>query len=108
MSYSRGLPFKATAPAATISTITNSTGTLGRHQTFGIATLGNEAYDQFVRDQTSVENAGQRKAGNFPKTTPSKQQSKMDSEGEEQTVKTCNTGSQVFSKKVQDFRTSLF
>ncbi|XP_057712640.1 suppression of tumorigenicity 18 protein isoform X3 [Corythoichthys intestinalis] len=54
-------------------------------------TNGNEAYDPLVRDQTSVEKAGQRKAGIFPKTAPSKQQSKMDSEGEEQTVKTCNT-----------------
>ncbi|XP_077415180.1 suppression of tumorigenicity 18 protein isoform X3 [Vanacampus margaritifer] len=49
----------------------------------------NEADDHFLRDKISVDKAEQCEAGIFPNTAPSKQQSKMDSEGEERSVKTC-------------------
>ncbi|XP_061654019.1 suppression of tumorigenicity 18 protein isoform X2 [Phyllopteryx taeniolatus] len=49
----------------------------------------NEAHDQLLRDTASVNKAGHCEAGIFPNAAPSKQQSKMDSEGEEQTVKPC-------------------
>ncbi|XP_051944355.1 suppression of tumorigenicity 18 protein isoform X7 [Hippocampus zosterae] len=54
-------------------------------------TQGNEAHEQLLRDKTSVVDKAQEcGAGIFPNTAPSKQHSKMDSEGEEQSVKICS------------------
>ncbi|XP_049604025.1 suppression of tumorigenicity 18 protein isoform X2 [Syngnathus scovelli] len=55
-------------------------------------TQGNEAHAELLRDETRVvDKAGQCEAGIFANSASAKQQSKMDSEGEEQIVKTCGT-----------------
>nr|XP_057924379.1 suppression of tumorigenicity 18 protein isoform X4 [Doryrhamphus excisus] len=53
----------------------------------------NELHDQLMREKcANIYKAGQCESGIFSYRVPSKQQSKMDSEGEEQTLKTCSTG----------------
>ncbi|XP_014046623.1 suppression of tumorigenicity 18 protein isoform X2 [Salmo salar] len=88
MSYSWGLPFKDTAPARPSSD-------WGGNQTFWIIEVENEFLTHILKQVNNcahVNQGGLRGPCSTSYILPRKLQTKMDSEGEDNTLRTCNGG----------------
>ncbi|KAF1383768.1 hypothetical protein PFLUV_G00135260 [Perca fluviatilis] len=85
MSYNKGIKH--------LHSTSSAIKRLGENQTFWITALDNELHDHLLRDNKgeSINQGGQCGSGILSYRELGKLQSKMDSEGEEQTVNTCNS-----------------